>query len=681
MQSRKSVVLAVVPVGMLNAAVTDAHKKVGCGALCRRTRRGGIVKDRSFLRTILLMTVLTQMSFGEFELNKFNFGCGYDGRSNFSGLDYTTKWLGGGGGGLAAWGHDDFLRSCKNGAASGVTPVFYAYVIAFMCKDALGVVDCNMSDGNNTLCHKGAGYIRNNRSWILSRYETYARETASIWGTTKPVIWLLEPDLHQYTEDSQEGGGLSYEYMASLQSDIIAGIRKHLPNAWISMDISAWVPQEPWLSKFDMSELTFMNTSGGGSHAENVKIDPPWNPTTWAQVHQLSGKPIIADAGYGVGGGSTGHDDEWDKAINLNARIADGVIAVSQANPRSDWPSIIASLRPQLDPVVGDDPVTDTYTLSTRVSGTGSVNKSPSKSEYDKGATVTLTAVPGNGFDFSHWSDGYSGSQNPATVTMNSNLSITANFSKQGTTEGSEEMITNGDFSNGANGWENLGTYNGASAGGSVVGGEYRIQISNGGSVDWNVQFTQTGLNIQKGESYTLLFDAYSNTSRSLVFGVGMNGGAYTAYMADGSSPTQLGTSKKSYSFTFTMMENTDSDARVEFNCGAAGGDVILDNISLKTVSTSVSGGNMRPAHKSYADIFAATAKGGSVRIEMRQSVSRGTFELYSQNGALLDRRRISATENSVITLSCEEPLSSGIYLLRLRTDSYSSVVGILAVR
>lgn len=70
------------------------------------------------------------------------------------------------------------------------------------------------------------------------------------------------------------------------------------------------------------------------------------------------------------------------------------------------------------------------YTLTTSVSpsGTGSVTKSPSATQYDAGTVVTLTGVAASGYRFSSWSGDASGTVNPTTVTMNSNKSVTANF-------------------------------------------------------------------------------------------------------------------------------------------------------------------------------------------------------------------------------------------------------------
>jgi uncharacterized repeat protein (TIGR02543 family) len=75
-------------------------------------------------------------------------------------------------------------------------------------------------------------------------------------------------------------------------------------------------------------------------------------------------------------------------------------------------------------------PPPTTYTLTTNVSpsSSGSVTKYPNKSSYSDGESVQLTATANSGYTFSGWSGNASGSTNPITITMNSNKSVTANF-------------------------------------------------------------------------------------------------------------------------------------------------------------------------------------------------------------------------------------------------------------
>ncbi len=47
--------------------------------------------------------------------------------------------------------------------------------------------------------------------------------------------------------------------------------------------------------------------TGGGTDAGNTKIRAS-NSMTWAGVNTVSGKPILADTGYGAAGASAGED-------------------------------------------------------------------------------------------------------------------------------------------------------------------------------------------------------------------------------------------------------------------------------------------------------------------------------------------------------------------------------------
>jgi hypothetical protein len=67
------------------------------------------------------------------------------------------------------------------------------------------------------------------------------------------------------------------------------------------------------------------------------------------------------------------------------------------------------------------------YTLTINAAN-GSVNVNPSKTTYSLGDVVTLTASPNTGYNFSSWSGDLSGATNPTTITMNSNKTVTANF-------------------------------------------------------------------------------------------------------------------------------------------------------------------------------------------------------------------------------------------------------------
>src|SRR5262245_15684475 len=71
---------------------------------------------------------------------------------------------------------------------------------------------------------------------------------------------------------------------------------------------------------------------------------------------------------------------------------------------------------------------TTTFTLTTNVTGTGSVARSPNAASYASGTVVTLTATPGAGFQFSGWSGDLTAATNPTTITMSASRTVTATF-------------------------------------------------------------------------------------------------------------------------------------------------------------------------------------------------------------------------------------------------------------
>jgi len=72
--------------------------------------------------------------------------------------------------------------------------------------------------------------------------------------------------------------------------------------------------------------------------------------------------------------------------------------------------------------------VATSYTLNVNVVGQGAVSLSPEGGEYLEGTEVEMTATPIEGFDFVGWSGDLSSTDNPLTVTMDTNMNVTATF-------------------------------------------------------------------------------------------------------------------------------------------------------------------------------------------------------------------------------------------------------------
>jgi uncharacterized repeat protein (TIGR02543 family) len=68
------------------------------------------------------------------------------------------------------------------------------------------------------------------------------------------------------------------------------------------------------------------------------------------------------------------------------------------------------------------------YTLTRQTFGSGSINVNPNNTYYSSGTSVSVTAVPLSGYVLAYWSGDLTGRQNPTSITMNNNKSITATF-------------------------------------------------------------------------------------------------------------------------------------------------------------------------------------------------------------------------------------------------------------
>ncbi|MGC4063691.1 MAG: cellulose binding domain-containing protein [Polyangiaceae bacterium] len=247
------------------------------------------------------------------------------------------------------------------GALANQVPMIVTYIAANYVKNYMSpkLCDCNVSScgstGNkiNDLCNFGAERIAANWTKIIDAYKNYSAGYAACYGTTRPIVFKMEPDWYQYTGSSQSAPWTAAQ-AGSRMSELVKALKTSLPNARFAIDVSPWVAPSngsdngsAWFANFDMSLFSFVATSGGGTNANTTQIRSS-NNMTWAGLNRATGKPILADTGYGANGISAGHDPAWDVATNVNSRIADGVIAIAQYNPNSNWGTTIASLRSQL---------------------------------------------------------------------------------------------------------------------------------------------------------------------------------------------------------------------------------------------------------------------------------------------------------------------------------------------
>jgi hypothetical protein len=80
------------------------------------------------------------------------------------------------------------------------------------------------------------------------------------------------------------------------------------------------------------------------------------------------------------------------------------------------------------DSYIGPGSITPHHVLRINTFGSGIVTLNPAGSIYRQGTYVTLTALPTQGWMFSHWDHDLSGSNNPTTINMDTVKNVTAIF-------------------------------------------------------------------------------------------------------------------------------------------------------------------------------------------------------------------------------------------------------------
>lgn len=507
----------------------------------------------------------------------FNFGMHWDKGPSFPDeVGYVTIWTNQGFDGTY---HGSMLSNLKN---TKKTPVFYGYLIA----KTSGLGDCDVSGGNN-LCTEGANYIRRNMGKIENAYSSFAQSAAQIWGTERQIVFMCEPDFYQYFQSgNQKGEPISFDSAGLIMGKIHAAVRKHLPQAEFSFDISPWIAQSGWFKEFDTASFSWANTSGGRTQGGAARIRSE-NTLTWANAASQTNRGIIADVGYGVGGGpdQTGIE-AWNSASNLNARIADGVVAITNSLADNSWGNTLKTLRSQLKGTLKscvDRP--SAFALATTVTGSGSVVRDIPGPSYDSGKVVRLAALPAVGHKFVSWGGAASGTDPVTSVTMDKARSVTATFAvgNQGVPQGiGSDLVVNGDFS-ASTGWSLA--VNCGNATGSVSNGAYVVNITDAGSAGYCIQLRQENLGLQSGKTYAFSFDAKVSAARSVIGYVGQAGSPYTNYLMGSNADwsVQVGTASETFSKTFTP-STSDPSARIDINLGGAGtGTVTIDNVKLSS--------------------------------------------------------------------------------------------------
>lgn len=78
----------------------------------------------------------------------------------------------------------------------------------------------------------------------------------------------------------------------------------------------------------------------------------------------------------------------------------------------------------------GDFNISGQFSLTVSISPSDGGDVTPRSGSYEPGEQVTVEAVPGDGWEFIGWSGFTDSEENPLTVVMSEDISLTASFSQ-----------------------------------------------------------------------------------------------------------------------------------------------------------------------------------------------------------------------------------------------------------
>ena len=183
-------------------------------------------------------------------------------------------------------------------------------------------------------------------------------------------------------------------------------------------------------------------SNGGNGWLRIMEFQPANN-----RIRVLTYSPYIDQYGTDTVMGDDTISEEFFLSYNMSGRGAYGAIGTvddvaSSSDAFLSWPGRATDTEYEwyVDVTDGIDTTTsatwtfttlDTVpqcTLSVSTVGSGQVQTNPPGISQDCGSNVVLTAVPDSAWQFDSWSGDLTGSQNPDTLAMSGNRSVTATF-------------------------------------------------------------------------------------------------------------------------------------------------------------------------------------------------------------------------------------------------------------
>ncbi len=248
--------------------------------------------------------------------------------------------------------------------------------------------------------------------------------------------------------------------------------------------------------------------------------------------------------------------------------------------------------------------------------------------------------------------------------------------------EPGENLLANGDFSDGSNNWDFV-SRNGAQSNGIVKGGIFFVEIESGRGSEsiYDIQVIQESFPIINGRTYVFEFEAWADANKVIEPRIAKKDGDYALY--SGTTAMSISRQRKTYRFEFEMTHPSDYEARVVFNCGGSDTDCYFDNVSVKELLPShIETEHLQPTEfalaQNYPNPFNATT---TINFDLpsEQFVTLSIFDLRGRRVDVLLQETRQAGHHSV-TFDASQ-LASGIFFYKLRTHTQTLLKKMILIK
>ena len=164
------------------------------------------------------------------------------------------------------------------------------------------------------------------------------------------------------------------------------------------------------------------------SATKGIAVPSDWNLVT--NINNTAGSLVIVL--YGIDGLPSQGGALVNVTFNVKNSAVVGTSSVLSLSNVKFNETVITAITNGAFTIVSNNntpPVTTEVNYALTVTADhGTILRDPDETSYKPGTKVTLTAMPATGRYFAGWTGGLTGSSNPATITMDDNKNITANF-------------------------------------------------------------------------------------------------------------------------------------------------------------------------------------------------------------------------------------------------------------